>query len=60
MAVVPDVSAILGLALDDEDAEFAESVIAAIGMASSSVLVMLNASRLLRAGTPGPHATLEG
>jgi predicted nucleic acid-binding protein len=30
MAVVPDVSAILGLALDDEDAEFAESVIAAI------------------------------
>jgi len=34
--------------------------IAAIGMASSSVLVMLNASRLLRAGTPSPHATLEG
>lgn len=30
MAVVPDVSAILALALDDEDAEFAESVIAAI------------------------------
>lgn len=30
MAVVPDVSAILGQALDDEDATFAESVIAAI------------------------------
>ena len=30
MAVVPDVSAILGQALDDEDAAFAESVIAAI------------------------------
>jgi predicted nucleic acid-binding protein len=30
MAVVPDVSAILALALDDEDAEFAESVITAI------------------------------
>lgn len=30
MAVVPDVSAILGQALDDEDATFAEAVIAAI------------------------------
>jgi predicted nucleic acid-binding protein len=30
MALVPDVSAILGQALDDEDATFAESVIAAI------------------------------
>lgn len=30
MAVVPDVSAILGQALEDEDATFAESVIAAI------------------------------
>jgi predicted nucleic acid-binding protein len=30
MPVVPDVSAILGQALDDEDATFAESVIAAI------------------------------
>ncbi len=30
MAVVPDISAILGQALDDEDATFAESVIAAI------------------------------
>ncbi len=30
MAIVPDVSAILGQALDDEDATFAESVIAAI------------------------------
>lgn len=30
MAVVPDVSAILAQALDDEDASFAESVIAAI------------------------------
>ena len=30
MAVVPDVSAILALALDDEDATFAESVIEAI------------------------------
>lgn len=30
MSVVPDVSAILGRALDDEDATFAESVIAAI------------------------------
>jgi predicted nucleic acid-binding protein len=30
MAVVPDVSAILGQALDDEDATFGESVIAAI------------------------------
>lgn len=30
MAVVPDVSAILGQVLDDEDATFAESVIAAI------------------------------
>jgi predicted nucleic acid-binding protein len=31
MPVVPDVSAILGQALDDEDATFAEAVIAAIG-----------------------------
>jgi len=30
MAIVPDVSAVLGLALDDEEADFAESVIVEI------------------------------
>jgi predicted nucleic acid-binding protein len=37
MAVVPDVSAILGQALDDEDATFAESVIAAIARGEAIV-----------------------
>jgi predicted nucleic acid-binding protein len=37
MAVVPDVSAILGQALDDEDATFAEAVIAAIARAEAVV-----------------------
>ncbi len=37
MALVPDVSAILGQALDDEDATFAESVIAAIARSEAIV-----------------------
>ncbi len=37
MAVVPDVSAILSLALDDEDATFAESVIDAIARENAIV-----------------------
>ena len=37
MALVPDVSAILGQALDDEDATFSESVIAAIARSDAIV-----------------------
>ncbi len=37
MALVPDVSAILGQALDDEDATFSESVIAAIARSEAIV-----------------------
>ena len=37
MALVPDVSAILALALDDEDASFADSVIAAIARSEAIV-----------------------
>lgn len=37
MAVVPDVSAVLGLALDDEEADFAESVI--VDIASDEAIV---------------------
>ena len=37
MAVVPDVSAVLGLALDDEEADFAESVI--VEIASEEAIV---------------------